>query len=473
MSQKIYAEIKQVGYELKIVNDELPKQFSSGIPIKIIKSEEYTDWLMIPFIFQYNGENLPSSGRNDGFPLEYDNETGITVLPKEAFEKCQNLFLSVSLTNYSTEETIYLSPVKFNISGTLSGDGLIDNNTWEISVVKFVDNYMKMHYVSVMDDLIAQATNLLNDSNNLHETVTNQQNTINGLIKTTQDLQKNTTQLQTNVNSLVDNINDKLANGEFTPNVSVGTTETVTPTTPASVLQSGTKKDPIFSFKIPKGNTGATGNGVASIVQYYQVSTSSTTAPTTWLTTKPSLTVTNKYLWMYEKITYTNKTTLETVKRVVGAYGDTGLQGASVLYGNGVPANTLGRNGDSYINVAKSETYPYYLFTKDNNVWTPRVSVQGVDGTDTLPIYATAFLPADETIPSGYGEANEYYIPASCIGLDDNTPLPSLLDQLTEAIRGMAFYCGEEDGAILIGNYDEWVAKGKPVMVNAQSIVEE
>ncbi|MDO4649459.1 MAG: collagen-like protein, partial [Eubacteriales bacterium] len=61
-----------------------------------------------------------------------------------------------------------------------------------------------------------------------------------------------------------------------------------------------------------KGDTGATGKGIKSITEKYQVSTSNTTAPTSWETTVPTLTATNKYLWNYETITYTDNSTVDT-----------------------------------------------------------------------------------------------------------------------------------------------------------------
>lgn len=91
-----------------------------------------------------------------------------------------------------------------------------------------------------------------------------------------------------------------------------------------------------------KGDTGATGSsgvGISSITEYYAVSSSNTTAPTSWSTTVPNMTSTNKYLWNYEVIKYTNNTTKETAKRVIGAYGDkgaTGSTGATGATGNGI-----------------------------------------------------------------------------------------------------------------------------------------
>lgn len=88
------------------------------------------------------------------------------------------------------------------------------------------------------------------------------------------------------------------------------------------------------------GSTGAAGRGITSITEYYAVSSSNTTAPTSWSTTVPTTTTTNKYLWNYEKITYTDSTTEETTKRVIGTHGATGSTGAAgkdaytILLGN-------------------------------------------------------------------------------------------------------------------------------------------
>lgn len=95
-----------------------------------------------------------------------------------------------------------------------------------------------------------------------------------------------------------------------------------------------------FSWSCSKqGSTGNTGNGINTITEYYAVSSSNTTAPTSWSTTVPTMTSTNKYLWNYEVIKYTDNTTKETAKRVIGVYGDkgaTGSTGATGATGNGI-----------------------------------------------------------------------------------------------------------------------------------------
>lgn len=80
----------------------------------------------------------------------------------------------------------------------------------------------------------------------------------------------------------------------------------------------------------PKGDTGASGNGVYTISEKYAVSSSNTTAPSTWHDNVQTMSTTNKYLWNYELITYTDGTLYETKKRVIGVYGDTGVQGNGI-----------------------------------------------------------------------------------------------------------------------------------------------
>lgn len=105
-----------------------------------------------------------------------------------------------------------------------------------------------------------------------------------------------------------------------------------------------------------KGDTGATGSsgiGINSITEYYAISSSNTTAPTSWSTTVPTMTATNKYLWNYETITYSNNTTTNTSKRVIGVYGDKGNTGAT---------GSTGATGNGISKIAN-----YYLATSSSN----------------------------------------------------------------------------------------------------------
>lgn len=77
---------------------------------------------------------------------------------------------------------------------------------------------------------------------------------------------------------------------------------------------------------------GIQGRGIASITEYYALSTAAVEPPTSdFSTTVPTMTSTSKYMWNYEVIAYTdglNPTT--TDKRIIGVYGDTGLTGKSL-----------------------------------------------------------------------------------------------------------------------------------------------
>ena len=80
----------------------------------------------------------------------------------------------------------------------------------------------------------------------------------------------------------------------------------------------------------PMGDAGADGVGIQSREQYYLVSaqkTGLTATSTGWSKTIPSLTSTLKYLWNYEKTTFTNGSTTVTTPIVIGVYGDKGVDG--------------------------------------------------------------------------------------------------------------------------------------------------
>ena len=78
------------------------------------------------------------------------------------------------------------------------------------------------------------------------------------------------------------------------------------------------------------GATGAAGVGVKSIIEYYLATASNsgiTTSSSGWTTTIQTISSTKKYLWNYEKITYTNNTTSSSTPVIIGTYGDKGDKG--------------------------------------------------------------------------------------------------------------------------------------------------
>lgn len=81
------------------------------------------------------------------------------------------------------------------------------------------------------------------------------------------------------------------------------------------------------------GENGADGKGIVDIVNYYDTTTN-TTAPSwsstsdlsNWKTSmsQVALSPTNKYLWNYERIQYTDNTYKRTSPAIIGVYGDSG-----------------------------------------------------------------------------------------------------------------------------------------------------
>ena len=81
------------------------------------------------------------------------------------------------------------------------------------------------------------------------------------------------------------------------------------------------------------GNNGNDGRGITSITEYYLATSASsgvTTSTSGWTTTIQTITNTNKYLWNYEIVTYTDNTTATTSPIIIGVYGDTGNAGKGI-----------------------------------------------------------------------------------------------------------------------------------------------
>ena len=114
----------------------------------------------------------------------------------------------------------------------------------------------------------------------------------------------------------------------------------------------------------PQGPAGSSGRGIKTITEYYLISstkTGITTALSGWSTSIPTMTATNKYLWNYEKFTFTDNTTATTTPKIIGIYGDKGTTGATGPQG---PQGATGATGPQGVtgNGIKSITN-YYLAT--------------------------------------------------------------------------------------------------------------
>ena len=91
-----------------------------------------------------------------------------------------------------------------------------------------------------------------------------------------------------------------------------------------------------FSFAVAKtgatGATGATGKGISKVETYYLTTASSSgvTIDTSGWDKSPTATdTTKKYIWAYQKTTYTDNSTSNSKPAIIGTHGATGATGAA------------------------------------------------------------------------------------------------------------------------------------------------
>lgn len=80
------------------------------------------------------------------------------------------------------------------------------------------------------------------------------------------------------------------------------------------------------------GQTGPAGNGISKVEVFYLTTSASsgvTTSSSGWSTTPTATTTTNKYIWSYQKTTYTNGSTVNSTPAIIGTHGATGPSGAN------------------------------------------------------------------------------------------------------------------------------------------------
>lgn len=143
------------------------------------------------------------------------------------------------------------------------------------------------------------------------------------------------------------------------------------------------------------GKDGTNGRGIRSVTEYYGVSQNSKVRPTVWsVSSVPTLSEINKYLWNYERIIYTDGSSVTTTAVIIGCYGDKGRGIVSIteMYlatnlSTGVTKNTVGWSS-SVQDISASRPYLYnYEIIKYSDNTTEETDVAligrwGADGSD-------------------------------------------------------------------------------------------
>lgn len=126
-------------------------------------------------------------------------------------------------------------------------------------------------------------------------------------------------------------------NGTSQVKITFRTTQTISTTCEATipiVLDGDVTMNKKFTFSVskqgPTGAKGDTGVSITKVTNKYLASSSNsgvTTSTSGWTEAMQTTDTTKKYLWSYQVISYSNKTTSNTVPTVIGTHGATGAKG--------------------------------------------------------------------------------------------------------------------------------------------------
>lgn len=126
-------------------------------------------------------------------------------------------------------------------------------------------------------------------------------------------------------------------NGTSQVKITFRTTQTISTTCEATipiVLDGDVTMNKKFTFSVskqgPTGAKGDTGVSITKVTNKYLASSSNsgiTTSTSGWTEAMQTTDTTKKYLWSYQVISYSNKTTSNTVPTIIGTHGATGAKG--------------------------------------------------------------------------------------------------------------------------------------------------
>ena len=148
--------------------------------------------------------------------------------------------------------------------------------------------------------------------------------------------------------------------------------------------------------------------GISSIVNTYNVTATSTTAPTEWKTNSPAVTDENPFLWRKMVITYTNGTTKTDIS-LIGAKGSKGVDGTSVEYiyklstTESVPATPSTSQDDDYVPTGWSDDPQGVTSTNKFEYVSSRTKSNGVWSAFSTPSLWAKYSEDGEQGATGYG----------------------------------------------------------------------
>ena len=122
------------------------------------------------------------------------------------------------------------------------------------------------------------------------------------------------------------------------------------------------------SQTVTRARKGADGKGIQSQTDYYGLSSSSGTQPSSWSTTIPLMTQTMKYLWKYTRTVYTDGSHSDTTPGIVGVFGDSGLTYRYTTWQTGVEYRN---DNNPFYRDSEGKGFIDVVFRNDLTVWNP------------------------------------------------------------------------------------------------------
>lgn len=218
---------------LLTINDNvIPALGSSDVPVKFVNdTETYVDFLIEPRVGYYvNG--CPKAGI-----CEYDTSSNIIKIPAEAFKQRGVLVIAIALVDNADSNHIEVTKeLALEVTPAPNGTVILPaTDTWQTAVKNLVEQLYNQDYKPLYDKALEDINEAVQTANTASSDATTALNTAN----------------QTN-----ELINQKVNDGSFIPNITVGETTTGAAGTEANVEITGTKQEPVLKFTIPKGKDG-------------------------------------------------------------------------------------------------------------------------------------------------------------------------------------------------------------------------
>lgn len=140
------------------------------------------------------------------------------------------------------------------------------NLAFESSAVESSDEY------GILDDLIKQAQTAITNTQEATMRANAATSAANNATETANEAADGANTAATAANNAAEELQEKVNAGDFTASVTVGTVTTGNPGTQASVVNSGTDKDAVLDFTIPRGDTGSVENISSQPVTFAEAS---------------------------------------------------------------------------------------------------------------------------------------------------------------------------------------------------------